>query len=77
LGDVSISVESDARGRGVGAGILDAAIRAAADSFDTSLLRARIRPENDASVRMFRAAGFHLSGTHMVHGQAALELRYP
>ncbi|MGZ9276384.1 MAG: GNAT family N-acetyltransferase [Candidatus Limnocylindrales bacterium] len=63
--EVGISVAPEARRRGVGRALLDAALAAGAadDGFDVDTYVARIRPENAASVALFGSAGFRRHGT--------------
>ena len=60
--EIGISVGGDARRRGVGAALLGAALEAVrADvAFDARAFVARVRVGNDASIRLFRGAGFRL-----------------
>lgn len=65
IAEVSIGVAPEARGRGVGRRLLDAALAAArADAqLGARAFRARVRPDNAASLALFRAAGFVESGS--------------
>jgi RimJ/RimL family protein N-acetyltransferase len=59
--EVSITVAPEARGRGLAAAILDAAVDAAR-GHDVARLLARILPGNVASERAFARAGFAVTG---------------
>lgn len=89
--EVGISVAPAARGRGVGRGLLAAglaaaladtvadAARADADAADLPIRTfvARIRPDNAASLALFRGAGFRDAGRGTVHGEPCLILERP
>ncbi|WP_461474694.1 GNAT family N-acetyltransferase [Microbacterium sp. HJ5] len=61
--EVSINLAPEHRGRGYGRPVLEAAIAALEESHPkVQRLRAVIRPENTASLRLFTAAGFVPSG---------------
>jgi L-amino acid N-acyltransferase YncA len=63
VGEESVYVAADARGRGVGRALLDALIeRAEADGYWTLL--AGVFPENAASLALHEAAGFRVVGRH-------------
>lgn len=63
--EVSIAVAPEARGQGVGRRLLDAALAAArADAqLGVGTFRARVRPDNAASLALFRGAGFVEAGS--------------
>jgi RimJ/RimL family protein N-acetyltransferase len=58
LVEVSITVASDVRGRGLAGPLLEAGVAAARAAFGPVTILAEILPGNDASVRLFSAAGF-------------------
>jgi RimJ/RimL family protein N-acetyltransferase len=58
--EVSVTVAPDARGRGLARPLLEAGVVAARDAFGTVTILAEILPGNQASVRLFKAAGFTL-----------------
>ena len=61
--DVSINLNPDFRGMGLGLPVLSAAIATFDESGDEPLaLHAVIRPANDASIRLFAATGFVPAG---------------
>jgi predicted dehydrogenase/RimJ/RimL family protein N-acetyltransferase len=63
VAEVHITVAPRARGRGFGAAaLLQASARALADP-GTTLLCAHVKPDNQASLRMFARAGFHVAGS--------------
>lgn len=68
VGEVSVYVAPEARGRGVG-GLLLRALVEAAEEAGLWTLQAGIFPENEASVRLHRAAGFRLVGRRERLGQ--------
>jgi phosphinothricin acetyltransferase len=61
VAEVSVYVAADARGRGVGAALLDALVRSS-EHVGIWTLQAGIFPENDASLRLHRSAGFRVVG---------------
>jgi L-amino acid N-acyltransferase YncA len=61
VAEVSVYVAADARGRGVGAALLDALI-ASSEADGVWTLQAGIFPENDTSVRLHERAGFRVVG---------------
>lgn len=56
--EVSIAVAPKARGRGLAGPLLQAGVSAAREAFGAVTVLADILPGNDASVRLFTAAGF-------------------
>lgn len=60
--EISINVAPAARGRGLGHELLLAAISRYREAVAPRMLRARIRPGNAASLRLFRGAGFSTLG---------------
>lgn len=56
--EISITVAPDARGRGLARPLLDAGVAVARAAFGPMTIRADILPGNDASLRLFRGAGF-------------------
>ena len=62
VAEVSVYVRAEARGRGIGAGLLETLVR---DSEANGIwtLTAGIFPENKASVRLHERAGFRVVGT--------------
>jgi RimJ/RimL family protein N-acetyltransferase len=58
--EVSITVNPQMRGRGLGARLLSAAIAERRNEMGNPDLIARIKPENAASQRIFDKAGFEL-----------------
>ena len=56
--EISVSLASEARGKGVGPQMLERAAEVARGEFGPSTLVARVRPENERSLRTFAAAGF-------------------
>ncbi len=56
--EVSITVAPEARGRGLARPLLEAGVSAARDAFGPVTILADILPGNEASVRLFTAAGF-------------------
>lgn len=61
-GIVSIAVAPEVRGRGIGSWLLAAGVAAARSELGIGRLVAFIRPENAASVALFRGAGFASAG---------------
>jgi RimJ/RimL family protein N-acetyltransferase len=57
-GTVSIAVAAGERGRGVGTAILEAAQAIVPATAALSRLRALVHPDNSASLRVFKRAGF-------------------
>jgi RimJ/RimL family protein N-acetyltransferase len=56
--EVSITVAPDARGRGMARPLLEGGLLDARDAFGPVTILADILPGNDASVRLFKSAGF-------------------
>ena len=61
--EVHLVLAPDARGRGLGAAVLAQAGACALADADVTLLRAHVRPENQASLRTFEKSGFHPVGS--------------
>lgn len=57
-GEISVSVDPDDRGRGVGPALIASATRRGADELGLSLVLATIKEGNEASQRAFRRAGY-------------------
>jgi len=68
IGEFSVYVRRDYRGRGVGRAVLSALIEAAAARGMHKLL-SRVFPENLASRALLKELGFEEIGTHRRHGQ--------
>lgn len=58
VGEVSISVAPAARGAGTGRALLAAALGEARRTLPVTVFLARVRPENERSLALFRDAGF-------------------
>jgi spore coat polysaccharide biosynthesis predicted glycosyltransferase SpsG/RimJ/RimL family protein N-acetyltransferase len=61
--EIAISLDAAERGRGRGAALVAAATRHLFGETDVERVVARVRPENDASVRTFVDAGYAFDGT--------------
>lgn len=74
--EIGISVAPDRRGRGLSYPLVRAALKAALSQGLNTVI-ARIRPDNQRSIRVFEAVGFVRVGEEEVAGAAALrfELR--
>lgn len=59
---ISVSVDSNQRGKGVAAQMIEDACAVCHERWDAVTIHAYIKPENQASVRAFERAGFTLSG---------------
>jgi RimJ/RimL family protein N-acetyltransferase len=72
--EISISIAPDRRGRGLGGRLLANAIATGSADSELAIRRyaARIRVENDASVRLFERAGFELRGVSESQGYPCL-----
>jgi L-amino acid N-acyltransferase YncA len=68
IGEFSVYVRRDYRGRGVGRSVLSALIEAAAARGMHKLL-SRVFPENLASRALLKGLGFEEIGTHRRHGK--------
>ena len=68
VGEVAVYVASEARGRGAGRTLLEAAAQAAQDAGKFKLV-AKVFTTNDASLRLFDRAGYAEVGTHRRHGR--------
>lgn len=76
-GEVGISVAPLARGSGVGRRLLNVALLEASRSLPVNAFVARVRPENEPSLALFRAAGFVDEGPGTSAGVPCLVLRAP
>jgi RimJ/RimL family protein N-acetyltransferase len=56
--EANINLAPEARGRGLGAPLLQAALGVFAEVWPTMAVEAEIRPENTASIRIFESSGF-------------------
>lgn len=63
VGEVSVTVAPEARGRGIAGFLLAELERRLAADVQVHRLTARVRPDNEASVRVFDRAGFGRAGT--------------
>jgi phosphinothricin acetyltransferase len=70
VGEVSVYVAKEARGRGVGTRLLDALV-AASEEAGFWTLQAGIFPENRASIRLHEKAGFRTVGIREGLGKLA------
>ncbi|KIG13968.1 N-Acetylneuraminate cytidylyltransferase [Enhygromyxa salina] len=68
---ISVNVAPEARGRGLGVGVLRAATPIAA-GLGFAQIEALIRPDNHASQRAFVRAGYEQSASVVVNGEPAL-----
>ena len=77
VAEIGIAIAPIARGRGLGRQLLAAGLAAArADaSFAPAGFLARVRPENAASLALFRGAGFVETGREAVRGLASVSFR--
>jgi RimJ/RimL family protein N-acetyltransferase len=77
VAEVGISIAPEARGRRLARPLLDAGLAAgrADPSFAPVWFLARVRPENAASLALFRGAGFVEVAQHEVNGLPCLVFR--
>lgn len=77
--EVGISVAPEARGQGVGHDLLRAGLDAAHTdpALRVDVYVARIRPDNEASIRLFTKVGFLRVGSEDVAGEEALIYELP
>lgn len=68
VGEVAVYVGSEARGRGAGSALLEAAAAAARGSGKFKLV-AKVFTTNEASLRLFARMGYTAVGTHLRHGR--------
>jgi L-amino acid N-acyltransferase YncA len=68
VGEVSVYVDVEARGRGVGTALLEA-LSARARELGYWKLTGKLFPENEASVRLVRRSGWREVGLHLRHGR--------
>lgn len=68
VGEATIYVERDWRGRGAGRALLEALVQAARGR-GLHKLTAKIVTENEGSIRLFESCGFRTVGTHLRHGE--------
>jgi len=73
-GEIDVSVSRGCRGRGYGSKIVHLGVEAAFEerSTDANALHAYVKPENDASQRVFASAGFRSLGERNVNGHRAI-----
>jgi RimJ/RimL family protein N-acetyltransferase len=57
-GEISVSLDTGARGKGFGVELIERATERAADELDLDAVDARIKATNEASRRSFAAAGY-------------------
>jgi L-amino acid N-acyltransferase YncA len=74
VGEVSIYVDPEARGRGMGTGLLEELSRRARE-LGYWKLTGKLFPENEASVRLVRRNGWREVGLHLRHGRLDGEWR--
>jgi RimJ/RimL family protein N-acetyltransferase len=74
--EVNLSLDRSRRGRGLGTSAIRAATEYAVDTLGIGRLTARVKPENTASVRAFRAAGFIPSERASVGGADTIALEW-
>jgi RimJ/RimL family protein N-acetyltransferase len=79
VAEIGITVDRDARGRGLGGALLAAGLASvrAEPAFGVTSFVARVRVGNDASIRMFERAGFRGRGVTSCHGVPCLVLDLP
>ena len=68
VGEVSVYVDVEARGRGVGTALLEA-LSARARELGYWKLTGKLFPENEAGVRLVRRSGWREVGLHLRHGR--------
>ena len=68
VGEVSVYVDRDARGKGVGTHLLEELGRRARE-LDYWKLTGKLFPENEAGVRLVRRSGWREVGLHLRHGR--------
>ena len=68
-GEVSVYVDSDARGGGIGGRLLGALVERARETPEIAVLLARVAQPNPPSVRIHKAAGFRAFGTQRRCGE--------
>jgi len=73
---LSVSVAPEFRGAGWGAALISFSIRALIRAHPVSRIDAQIKPENEASIRLFRKSGFRQIGTEEVAGRLALRFAW-
>jgi RimJ/RimL family protein N-acetyltransferase len=64
LAEIHIAVAPESRGRGVATQAVQLAVRDAASLLGVTRILARVKPANEASLRLFERAGFSVRGTH-------------
>jgi UDP-2,4-diacetamido-2,4,6-trideoxy-beta-L-altropyranose hydrolase len=74
--EIGVSVSDEFRGQGLGAILLQSAVAELLRTTTTSIVYALIKPDNQASVRIFEKVGFRLTGTRTVANCKALEYAY-
>jgi RimJ/RimL family protein N-acetyltransferase len=74
--EVNLSLEPAYRGRGLGASAIRAATEYAVNRLKIGRMIARVRPENTASMRAFRAAGFMATEAGRIRSTESIELEW-
>lgn len=79
VAEIGITIDSDARGRGLGGALLAEGLAAVRGdrAFAATSFVARVRVGNDASVRLFERAGFRRRGAATCDGVPCLVLDLP
>ena len=70
--DVNVSVAKASRGCGLAVSIIELGVRKAFATADWNRIHAFIKPENVASQKIFKKAGFAAAGADQIRGNAAL-----
>jgi UDP-2,4-diacetamido-2,4,6-trideoxy-beta-L-altropyranose hydrolase len=74
--EVNLSLDRSQRSRGLGTSAIRAATEYAVDTLGIGRLTARVKPENTASIRAFRAAGFAPREARPIRGAETVELEW-
>jgi UDP-2,4-diacetamido-2,4,6-trideoxy-beta-L-altropyranose hydrolase len=76
IAEAHITVDRDIRGRGAGSHLLRAGVDKLCDHVTLKCIRGHVLPENIASIRAFKNAGFHEKGIVTDHGVKCLRFEF-
>jgi RimJ/RimL family protein N-acetyltransferase len=75
--EVGVSLDESFRGKGYGTALIATGIRALLEARPVRIIHAYVKPDNQASQRVFEKAGFQLRGTENLRDTNALHYVFP